>query len=77
MSWPRGNKNRNKSVLQAGLSYANASKQAARRQRRSAERAIGGGDADDDEAESDDDRERAEKLEAIEHGEVCWGDDDV
>ena len=42
-----------------------------RRQRRSAERAAGSGDADEDEDEADDDRERAEKLEAIEHGEVC------
>ena len=51
---------------------------------RSAGRAAGGGDADreaesddDDEAESDDDRERIAKLEAIEHGEVDWDDDDV
>ena len=48
-----------------------------RRQRRSAERAAGSGDADEDEDEADDDRERAEKLEAIEHGEVCWGGDDA
>ena len=41
-----------------------------------AERAAGGGDADDDEAESDD-RERTEKLEAIEHGEVGWDNDGV
>ena len=31
----------------------------------------------DDEAESDDDRERIEGLEAIEHGEVDWDDDDA
>ena len=34
-------------------------------------------ESDDDEAESDDDRERIAKLEAIEHGEVDWDDDDV
>ena len=52
--------------------------------RRSAERAAGRGDADgvaepddDNEAESDDVRERLEKLEAMEHGEVDWDDDDV
>ena len=63
---------------------ANASKRAARRLRRSAECAAGGGDADgeaesddDDDAESDDERMRLEKLEAIEHGEVDWDDDDV
>ena len=63
---------------------ANASKRAARRLRRSAERAAGRGDADgvaesddDNEAESDDVRERLEKLEAMEHGEVDWDDDDV
>ena len=56
----------------------------AARLRRSAGRAASGGDADreaesddDDEAESDDDRERIAKLEAIEHGEVDWDDDDV
>ena len=32
---------------------------------------------DDDEAESDDVRQRLEKLEAMEHGEVDWDDDDV
>ena len=81
-----------KSVLQAYAGHmarekeeaANASRLAARRLRRSAGRAAGGGDADreaesddDDEAESDDDRERIAKLEAIEHGEVDWDDDDV
>ena len=46
--------------------------------------AAGGGDADDeaeadgdDEAESDDDRERIARLEAIEHGEVDWDDNDA
>ena len=80
-----------KSVLQAYAGHmarekeeaANASKRAARRLRRSARHAASGGDADreaesdDDEAESDDDRERIAKLEAIEHGEVDWDDDDV
>jgi len=74
-----------KSVLQAYARHlarekeeaAKASTRAARRLRRPAERAAGGGDADDDEAESDDDRERTEKLEAMEHGEVCRGDDDA
>ena len=32
---------------------------------------------DDDNAESDDERMRLEKLEAIEHGEVDWDDDDA
>ena len=81
-----------KSLLQAYAGHmarekeeaANASKRAARRLRRSAERAAGRGDADgvaesddDNEAESDDVRERLEKLEAMEHGEVDWDDDDV
>ena len=81
-----------KSVLQAYAGHmarekeeaANASRRAARRLRRSARHAASGGDADreaesddDDEAESDDDRERIAKLEAIEHGEVDWDDDDV
>ena len=80
-----------KSLLQAHAGHmarekeeaANASKRAARRLRRSAERAAGRGDADgvaesddDNEAESDDVRERLEKLEAMERGEVDWGDDD-
>ena len=43
--------------------------------------AAGGGDADrrdrEAESESDDDRERIARLEAIEHGEVDWDDDDV
>ena len=62
---------------------ASASRRAARRLRRSARHAASGGDADreaesdDDEAKSDDDRERIAKLEAIEHGEVDWDDDDV
>ena len=54
------------------------------RLRRSAERAAGGGDADgdaesddDDDAESDDVRMRLAKLEAMEHGELDWDDDDV
>ena len=55
---------------------AEASKRAGRQQRRSAGRAAGGG-ADDEGAESGVDRERAEKVEAIEHGEICRGDDDV
>ena len=81
-----------KSLLQAYAGHmarekeeaTNASKRAARRLRRSAERAAGRGDADgvaesddDNEAESDDVRERLEKLEAMEHGEVDWDDDDV
>ena len=81
-----------KSVLQAYAGHmarekeeaANASKRAARRLRRSSERAAGGGDAvgvaesdDDNEAESDDERERLENLEAMEHGELDWDDDDV
>ena len=63
---------------------SNASKRAARRLRRSAACAAGRGDADgvaesddDNEAESDDVRARLEKLEAMEHGEVDWDDDDV
>ena len=80
-----------KSVLQAYAGHmarekkeaASASRRAARRLRRSARHAASGGDADreaesdDDQAESDDDRERIAKLEAIEHGEVDWDDDDV
>ncbi|MEC7156371.1 MAG: hypothetical protein VXW40_05470, partial [Pseudomonadota bacterium] len=77
-----------KSVLQAYAGHraqekegaANTSKRAARR---SAACAAGGGDADgeaepddDDDAESDDVRKRLEKLEAMEHGEVDWDDDD-
>ena len=60
---------------------ANTSKRAARR---SAACAAGGGDADgeaepdeDDDAESDDVRMRLAKLEAMEHGELDWDDDDV
>ena len=52
--------------------------------RRSAACAAGGGDADgeaepdeDDDAESDDVRMRLAKLEAMEHGELDWDDDDV
>ena len=62
---------------------ASASRRAARQLRRSARHAASGGDADretesdDDQAESDDDRERIAKLEAIEHGEVDWDDDDA
>ena len=55
-----------------------------RRLRRSAACAAGGGDADgeaepdeDDDAESDDIRMRLAKLEAMEHGELDWDDDDV
>ena len=80
-----------KSVLQAYAGHmarekkeaASASRRAARRLRRSARHAASGGDADreaesdDDQDESDDDRERIAKLEAIEHGEVDWDDDDV
>ena len=80
-----------KSLLQAYAGHmarekkeaASASRRAARQLRRSARHAASGGDADretesdDDQAESDDDRERIAKLEAIEHGEVDWDDDDV
>ena len=78
-----------KSALQAYAGHmaqekeeaANTSKRAARR---SAACAAGGGDADgdaepddDDDAESDDVRMRLAKLEAMEHGELDWDDDDV
>ena len=78
-----------KSALQAYAGHmaqekeeaANTSKRAARR---SAACAAGGGDADgeaepdeDDDAESDDVRVRLAKLEAMEHGELDWDDDDV
>ena len=63
---------------------AYASRRAARRLRRSAACAAGGGDAngepepdEDDNAESDDVRMRLAKLEAMEHGELDWDDDDV
>ena len=78
-----------KSALQAYAGHmaqekeeaANTSKRAARR---SAACAAGGGDADgvaesddDDDAEFDDVRMRLAKLEAMEHGELDWDDDDV